>query len=62
MINRFYDIQSGVITYDGIDVKLIEELLFVNHLVSYFKIPISLQGLSLKILPTAVRMRLARNS
>ena len=25
MINRFYDIQSGVITYDGIDVKLIEK-------------------------------------
>ena len=25
MINRFYDIQSGVITDDGIDVKLIEK-------------------------------------
>ena len=25
MINRLYDIQSGVITYDGIDVKLIEK-------------------------------------
>ena len=25
LVNRFYDIQSGVITYDGIDVKLIEK-------------------------------------
>ena len=25
MINRFYDIQSGTITYDGIDIKLIKK-------------------------------------
>ena len=25
LINRFYDIQQGSITYDGIDVKLIEK-------------------------------------
>ena len=38
----------------------LKKILFVDHLVSYFKIRISSQGLSLKILPRAVRMRFAR--
>ena len=40
LINRFYDIQSGMITYDGIDIKLIEKDSLRRSLPeSFFKIP-----------------------
>ena len=62
LINRFYDIQSGVITYDGIDVKLIEKDSLRRSLGIVLQDTASFTGLSLKILPTAVRMRRAMKS
>ena len=31
LINRFYDIQKGTITYDGINIEQIKSHLFVAH-------------------------------
>lgn len=32
LVNRFYEIQSGTITYDGIDIKDIKRMTFAVHL------------------------------
>lgn len=60
LINRFYDIQSGSITYDGIDVKLIDKDSLRKSLGIVLQDTHLLPGPSQKILPTAAKTPVAR--
>ena len=50
LINRFYDIQEGVITYDGIDIKRIKK----DDLRKSKKVPIPRELVNTSIPPTRV--------
>ena len=47
LVNRFYEIQSGEITYDGIDIRS-AKMIFAAHSPWSFRIRICLQGPSWK--------------
>lgn len=57
LINRFYDIQSGKIRYDGINIGKIKRMIFVIHSELFFRIHICLLELLWKIFVTENLMR-----